>query len=132
MIVLSEDSPRLADSPSSRSVRAGTEAARIVGCRIHYIPQEEEGYTASEALSYLPAQDEITPGIWLAYIPSAEWYTAMYKAALEKRIHLLNTPEEHLNAQEFDRTYPRLGELTPASVIVTLPMLIGAFRERHA
>src|SRR5438045_520877 len=102
MIVLSEDSPRLSDSPSSRSVKSVTEAARIVGCRIHYIPQEEDGHTADEALSYLPAQGEETPGVWSGYIPSAEWYAALFDAAAAKHVRLLNTLEEHLNAQEFD------------------------------
>ena len=119
MLVLSEDSPRLVDSPSSRSVKAVTEAAKLVGCRIHYIPQEEDGYSACEALSYLPVQDDATPAVWLGYIPSADWYAAIYEAALQKRICLLNTLEEHLNAQEFDSMYARLQDLTPASVIIT-------------
>jgi hypothetical protein len=38
---------------------------------------------------------------------------------LEKNIRLVNAPDQHLDAQEFDRAYAKLGELTPASVIVT-------------
>src|ERR1051326_5555020 len=119
MIVLSEDSPRLTPSASARSLKAVTEAAKIVGCRIHYIPQEEMGISAAEALSYVPIPDKETPGVWLGYIPSPEWYGAIYEAAFSKSIRLLNTLEEHLNAQEFDRTYVRLQELTPASIILS-------------
>src|ERR1051326_3351040 len=42
MIVLSEDSPRLQPSASAYSLKAMTNAAGIAGCRIHYIPQEED------------------------------------------------------------------------------------------
>src|ERR1051325_7517356 len=119
MIVLSEDSPRLTPSASARSLKAVTEAAKIAGCHTHYIPQEEMGISAAEALSYVPIPDKETPGVWLGYIPSPEWYGAIYEAAFSKSIRLLNTLEEHLNAQEFDRTYVRLQELTPASIILS-------------
>ena len=119
MIVLSEDSPCLAPSASAQSLKTMTEAARMAGCRVHYIPQEEACETAEDALAHVPAQDEETAAAWLGYIPSPKWYAAIYTAALEKRIRLLNTPVEHLNVQEFDRAYVRLQELTPASVIIT-------------
>ena len=51
--------------------------------------------------------------------PSPDWYAALDAAALRKRIRLLNTLEQHLNAQEFDRAYGCLQELTPRSMIVT-------------
>jgi len=110
MIVFSEDSPRLLPSSSAQSVRAVTEAARIAGCRIHYVPQEEVCESATDALAYVPVQPEETPGVWVGYIPSPDWYAAIYAEALRRRICLPNTPEEHLNAQEFDRAYARLQE----------------------
>lgn len=121
MIVFSEDSPRLEPSASANSVKAVTEAARIAGCRICYIPQEEEVTSAADALSYVPAQPEETLGVWIGYIPSPQWYEAIYTEALRKGIRLLNTPDEHLDAQEFDRAYMRLQDLTPQSVIITRP-----------
>jgi hypothetical protein len=121
MIVFSEDSPRLPPSPSAQSVKAVTEAARLTDCRIYYIPQEEVCESAEEALAYVPVQPEETPAVWLGYIPTSDWYTAIYAEALRKRIRLLNTPEEHLDAQEFDRAYARLQELTPLSVTITDP-----------
>ena len=119
MIILSEDSPRLPPSASARSLKSVTEAARIVGCAIHYIPQEEVCPSAADSLSSVPVQREETPGVWLGYIPSAAWYRAIYEEALQKRIRLLNTPDEHLNAQEFDRGYTYLQELTPESLILS-------------
>lgn len=119
MIVFSEDSPRLTPSTSAQSLKSMTEAARITGCRIHYIPQEEDCPIAADALSYVPIQSEETPGIWIGYIPSPDWYAAIYTEALKRCIRLLNTPEEHLNAQEFDRAYTRLQDLTPRSVILS-------------
>ena len=119
MIVLSEDLPRLTDSPSARSLKAVTNAAQIVGCHVYHIPQEEVCPSAEDALAYVPVQKVETPGAWVGYIPSADWYAALYATALRKGIRLLNTPDEHLDAQEFDRAYARLGDLTPTSVIVT-------------
>jgi hypothetical protein len=121
MIVFSEDSPRLTPSPSAQSITAATVAARLSDCRIYYIPQEEVCGSPSDALAYVPVQAEETPAVWLGYIPTVRWYAAIYAEALNKRIRLLNSPEEHLDAQEFDRAYARLQELTPRSVILTDP-----------
>ena len=119
MIVLSEDSPRLPDSQSARSLHAVTNAAQIVGCGVYYIPQEEVCPSAQDALAYVPVQDVETSAVWVGYIPSPDWYAAIYTAALRKRIRLLNTLEQHLDAQEFDRAYVHLQELTPRSAIIT-------------
>ena len=60
------------------------------------------------------------PAVWIGYIPDPERYAAIYTAALNKNICLLNSPEQHLTAQEFDRASTRYSiGLTPASVIIT-------------
>lgn len=118
MIVFSEASSQLTPSASAQSLNAVTEAAKIVGCRVMYIPQQERCPSASDALAYMPAQDRETVGVWIGYIPSPEWYASIYNEALHKRIRLLNTPEEYQNAQEFDRAYANLQELTPTSIII--------------
>lgn len=119
MIVFSEDSPRLPPSASAQSLKTVTEAAKLAGCRIYYIAQQDVCETAENALAYVPIQEKETPAVWLGYIPSPEWYEAVYAAALQRRIRLLNSPEEHLNVQEFDRAYARLQDLTPASLVIT-------------
>ena len=120
MIVFSEFSPQLPPSASTADLRKGTEAAKLTGCQVYHIPQDfEQCETADNALAYVPVQERETPAVWIGYIPTPERYAAIYAAAWEKHIRLLNTPEEHLNAQEFDRIYPRLKGLTPTSIIVT-------------
>ena len=120
MIVFSESSPQLTASSSTADLRKATEAARLTGCQVHFIPQDfDQCETAENALAYVPVQEQETPAVWIGYIPSPERYAAIYTAALDKRIRLLNSPDQHLNAQGFDRFYPMLDGLTPASVIIT-------------
>jgi hypothetical protein len=120
MIVLSEASDQLEPSASSRDIKASTEAARLMGCRVYHIPQD---FTvcgnAENALSHVPAQEHEAPAVWVGYIPTSGRYRAVYEAALDKNIRLLNDPEEHLRVQEFDRAYLLLGGLTPESRVIT-------------
>ena len=120
MIVLSESSPQLPPSASADDLRKATEAARLTGCRVYHLPPDfDQCGTAENALAGVPTQKQETPAIWIGYIPGPSRYAAIYAAALEKRIRLLNDPEQHLDAQEFDRAYPRLAGLTPRSVTIT-------------
>jgi len=120
LIVLSEASEQMEPSASARDIRASTEAARLVGCRVFTIPPDfERCETAENALFHVPAQSVEAPAVWTGYIPTAARYEAIYDAALSKGIHLVNTPHQHLDAQEFDRAYVLLGDLTPQSVTVT-------------
>ncbi len=122
MIVLSEDSDRLMPSASARENRIGTETAKLLGLRVYYMPEDfSRCETAENALAHVPVQEQAQWGIWVGYIPTPERYQALYDAALRRRICLLNTPEQHLIAQEFDRAYPRLQGLTPESVVITAP-----------
>ncbi len=120
MIVLSEASDRLTPSPSARDIQSYTEAAHLTDCRVYSIPQDFRlCETAENALFHIPEQERETPGVWIGYIPTPEHYEAIYKAALDKRIQLLNSPDQHLTVQEFDRAYPHLEGLTPVSVTVS-------------
>lgn len=119
MIVFSEYSDRLPPSASVDDLRAGTEAARLAGCRIFHIPSDfSVCETAENALWHVPRQASPQLGFWIGYIPDVERYRAIYGAAAEKNIRLINTPDEHARAMEFDGAYERLRELTPKSVIV--------------
>ncbi len=122
MIVLSEDSPNRTQSASARENHTGTEVARLLGFRVYYMPDDfTDCGDAEGALAYVPEQDRLTPAIWIGFIPTPERYEGIYQAALRRNIRLLNTPEEHLRVQEFDRAYLRLAELTPDSVVITDP-----------
>lgn len=122
MIVLSEASSRLEPSASARDIRIMTDTAQVMGCRVYAIPQDFElCETAENALAHIPAPEHETPTVWIGYIPTPERYAAVYTAARAKNLRLVNSPEEHLRAQEFDRAYPLLGDLTPKSIIVMSP-----------
>jgi len=120
MIVLSEASPQLPLSASSRDISASTEAARLAQCDVYTIPADfERCENAENALAHIPSRANVTDAIWIGFIPPADRYAAIYDAAIRKNIRLPNTLDEHLNAQEFDRAYDRLGNLTPASRVVS-------------
>ncbi len=119
MIVLSEASPALGGSASGRDIEASTRAAQIAGCAVYHIPPDFEDAEAEAALWHVPAQTAPTPAVWLGFIPSPTRYEAVYEAARSKNIYLLNTPEQHLRAQEWDKAYPFLDDLTPRTVFIT-------------
>ena len=120
MIVFSEASEQLAPSSSADDIRAATQAARLAGCEIYFIPPNfEMCHNATNALWHIPIQAQETLALWIGYIPTLERYAAIYDAALSKNIRLVNTPQQHRVAQEFDAAYERLKELTPCSFILT-------------
>jgi hypothetical protein len=120
LIVLAEAPEQLEQSASSRDIAAMTEAARIAGARIYTIPPDFSRCEHAEgALWHVPEQAAEVRGVWIGFIPSPDRYREIYDAALRRRIVLVNSPDEHLTAQEFDRAYPRLGELTPDSLIIS-------------
>jgi hypothetical protein len=126
MIVLSEASAPLPPSRSALDVSAATEAAKLVGCRVYYLqpsfdPSLSLAANAARALAAVPMQPVESPAVWVGFIPSIEWYSAMYAEAERKRIRLLNTPDEHRTAMELDRAYSRIWDLTPESVALTDP-----------
>ncbi|MGB7340125.1 MAG: ATP-grasp domain-containing protein [Phototrophicaceae bacterium] len=95
------------------------EAARMFGCKVYSFPSNiEEFDNVDDVFAYIPQFDEPILGIWVGVIPSYERYQLIYKIALKKNIHLINTPDQHRNAMEFDQFYPKLEGLTPKSVII--------------
>jgi len=122
VLVLSE---AVLGPPATRSVRDNqeiTEAAKLAGCRVYYIPSNfDECETAENALWHVPEQERETPAVWIGFIPSADRYGDVYTAAAAKRIRLVNTPEEHWDGLEFDRAYPKLVGITPETVILDHP-----------
>lgn len=120
VIVLSEVSPDAPATASERDLAASTEAARLAGCQVYGIPGDfSRCGSADDALWHVPVQTSPTLGWWIGYIPTAERYVSIYGAALRRNIRLLNDPEEHATILELDRAAARLGDLTPATRIVT-------------
>jgi hypothetical protein len=58
-------------------------------------------------------------GVWVGFIPESDRYNAIYEAALQKNVQLINSPEQHRTAMEFDRFYPALQDLTAKSVVIS-------------
>ncbi|NDJ21080.1 ATP-grasp domain-containing protein [Nostoc sp. B(2019)] len=120
MIVLSESTEQIESSASASENKLMTEASRILGCKVYYMPRDfQRCGTAENALWHIPKSAIETAGIWVGYIPELERYKAIYQAALAKGIRLLNTPLEHQTALEFNLFYPHLKGLTPESVVIT-------------
>ncbi len=120
IVVLSEDSFVDRQTINGRELAALTQTARLFGCPVYPIPPNFEiCETAENALTYVPQFEPSVLGIWFGYIPTVEHYTAIYRAAIAKGIRLVNSPSEYQTAMEFDRFYPQLRELTPASIVCT-------------
>src|SRR5215467_8640571 len=122
MIVLSEATIEPGVSASAQDNADITQAARLLGCTVYHIPKDFcECETAENALWHIPEQERETLGLWIGFIPGPDRYEAIYNEALRNRIRLVNSPEQHLVAQEFDRAYPLLHGLTPESLTLTNP-----------
>ncbi len=120
MIVLSESTEQIEQSASASENKLMTDTAELLGFKVYHIPRDfERCSTAENALWHIPNYPKITAGIWIGYIPEFERYKAIYHAALDKGIKLLNTPLEHQTALEFDLFYPHLKGLTPDSLVIT-------------
>lgn len=120
MIIFSEDTVNNTITKSAQETKHLTEIVKIIGLQIYYIPKDFSICESAEnALWHVPEQETLTKCFWIGYIPTVERYTAIYNEALKKNIQLLNSPEEHQKAQEFDLSYPLLMGLTPESIIIT-------------
>lgn len=118
LVVFVEQSTR-ETSVNAHELQQVTEIAKLYGCRVFSIPRNlDEIGTADDALAYVPRFDEAVPAVWIGYIPTIEYYQAIYDAGLKKNVRLVNTLEQHRTAMEFDRFYPLIADLTPKSVFI--------------
>jgi ATP-grasp domain, R2K clade family 3 len=83
MIIFSQPAGESLETETQRSLAIAAEIAQILGNPV---------YLRLEAVPYQPA---LTTGVWLALPPSLDRYTAVYQAAIDKNIRLLNTPAQH-------------------------------------
>lgn len=131
MLVLSEARTEAPRTTSERDNRLITDAAQLVGCRVYFIPSDfDECGSAENALWHIPDQEVLTPAVWIGFIPPDGHYDEVYEAALAKNICLVNSPDEHRNALEFARAYPRISDLTPETYILDTPNQWQAAAER--
>lgn len=119
MVLVFADDVSGKHSISAQEILATVEAVRMYGCRVFMIPPNfDDCETADNALAYVPTFDNPVLAVWTGFIPLYERYEAIYKAALKKNIHLVNTPQQFQTAMEFDKFYPLIEHLTPKSVIL--------------
>ncbi len=122
MIVLTEESPNLKRTASSLDLSRFTQAAKIAGFKTYYIPQElPQDVTAEDVFFQIPKQNVNTIAFWVGFIPHPDHYEEIYNAALQRNIQLINSPVQFRLAEEFDRFYPFIEDLTAGSEIVTNP-----------
>jgi hypothetical protein len=128
MIVLFESPAVALSAELRRSLEASGAIAEILGFPVRAIATT--GASAAEALAPIPAPPQPMPAFWLAPPVSSARYAEFFDAAQTKNLHLPNTPAQHQLAQEFHRAYPRLENLTPASVVVgQLEEIAGAIAQ---
>ena len=118
IVILADDLLNKA-SINAQETQAIMEAGRLFGCKVYTIPPNfDDCKTAENALAYVPKFEEKRLGVWVGVIPDLVRYRAIYTSALRKNIQLINSPEQHRTAMEFDRFYPLLEGITPKSVII--------------
>jgi hypothetical protein len=115
-VILSEAEFTDEHSINGRELRAITETARVMGFRVIQLPRDLESIGGAEAVfAWTPRFDPPEAGIWAGYIPAPGHYEEVYRAAAERGIRLINDPEEHMRAMDFDGFYGRLDGMTPES-----------------
>lgn len=118
VVVLSEASFRDRGTLNGRELQAITETAQLFGCRIYGLPPDLSEVGSVESIfAYVSTFEPPVPGIWIGYMPTLPHYTAIYDGAAQVGIQLVNSPAQHQMAMEFDKFYPVIKELTPASAV---------------
>jgi hypothetical protein len=101
---------------------ASTRAALAAGFRRVTLPSEADH--RGDLLAPVRALETRTRpelAVWVGTIPEEATYRSLHAALAERKICMVNDPEQHLAAMEFDRAYPLLADLTPRTVVVTHP-----------
>jgi hypothetical protein len=120
MIVFSEASADLDPDKSDGDINGATRVAVELGGPVYFLSRAGavEAEDEEDPLAHVPAQPREQPAVWIGHIPTPERYARVYAQALARGIRLINSPDAHRRALEFDGAYPRLAGLTPRSVVV--------------
>jgi hypothetical protein len=118
MVVLSEASPDLDPDKSDGDINGATKVALGLGIPVHFLRPAVALEPDEDPLAQVPALPRESLAVWIGHIPTPERYARVYAEARARGIRLINSPEEHQRALEFDRFYPRLEGITPRSVAV--------------
>lgn len=117
MLLLTQAPASLPDDGDD--IVASTRAAIAAGFTPFHLPPGPDHRDLAAALAGLAPRSTRERAVWVGTIPEEATYRAVHAALGARGIALVNDPEQHLQVMEFDRAYPRLRGLTPASVVVT-------------
>lgn len=118
IVVLSQASPKNDETFAEHNLRLFTEAAKLAGHPVTYVPVDWGDVSPEDALCYVPTTVEFRPAVFLGYINENEYYRRLHKALLGKGVVLINDPMSSARAMEFEQFYPLIKDLTPRSVVV--------------
>jgi hypothetical protein len=120
LYVFSQSSPQNGDSFAEHNLRKFTESAQLAGCKVIHLPTDWEDCSPADALCYFEPHDNDMEarGVFAGYINFNSYYEQLFYALLLKNVRLVNRPKASERAMEFELFYPRITDLTPASVIV--------------
>lgn len=106
-------------SASGDAVRHIASLAAQQGLRTYRVPRDFEAVGGADAaLWHVPRFERATSAVWVGYMMPPDAYAATYEALAERNILLVNDPDEHVRAEEFDAWYPLLADHTCASAVV--------------
>jgi hypothetical protein len=101
---------------------ASTRAALAAGfTRVTLPPEADHSGDLLAPVRALAARNRRELAVWVGTIPEVSTYRSLHAALAERGISMVNDPEQHLTALEFDRAYPLLADLTPLTTVVTDP-----------
>lgn len=120
-VVVFEQSPRERDRSAVQQLVARLAAtARHIGLRVVALPYEFGEISVEDALDRVGCFENAT-GFLAGFISPPEYYEQLYDGAIAHGIAMINTVEGSRTLMEFDRFYPRIGDLTAPSVIIRTP-----------
>lgn len=92
------------------------EAARRAGLEAYLISLESlrEG-NAGRALRGVPEHPKDEPAIYRGWMLTGEEYEALYQGLRQRKLSLINTPEEYAHCHYFPNAYPKIAACTPHS-----------------
>jgi glutathione synthase/RimK-type ligase-like ATP-grasp enzyme len=117
MIVITEASPQLLPSASANDLQKSTQTADLLGIRTYSIPQNFNEVSIEDVLAHLPVFNVRETAFWVGYVPHPSRYQELYKVLADKNIFLINTPDQFQRAEEFDKYYPLVADLTCKSFV---------------
>ncbi len=116
MLVFSQAHPQAPPEAPDDTIRQ-THVARELGCPVVHLPSRLTVAAVPEAFASVP-HGPPRPAVWFGFIPSLAVYRAVHEHALARGLQLLNDPQQHHTAFEFDNAYPLVESLTPKTVVV--------------